>query len=31
VIDPRNAAENGAPVKLIANAVEQKVTCYFAG
>ncbi|MBW1688817.1 MAG: hypothetical protein JRS35_27625, partial [Deltaproteobacteria bacterium] len=30
VIDPRNAAENGAPVKLIANAVEQKVTCYFA-
>jgi hypothetical protein len=29
VIDPRNAAENGAPVKLSADAVEQKVTCYF--
>jgi hypothetical protein len=30
VIDPRDAAENGAPVKLIADAAEQKVTCYFA-
>jgi hypothetical protein len=29
VIDPRNPAQNGAPVKLIADAVEQKVTCYF--
>ena len=29
VIDPRDAAENGAPVKLSADAVEQKVTCYF--
>jgi hypothetical protein len=29
VIDPRDAAENGTLVKLSANAVEQKVTCYF--
>jgi hypothetical protein len=29
VIDPRDAAENGAPIKLSADAVEQKVTCYF--
>jgi hypothetical protein len=28
VIDPRNAAANGARVKLSADAVEQKVTCY---
>ncbi len=29
VIDPRDVVENGAPVKLSADAVEQKVTCYF--
>jgi hypothetical protein len=29
VIDPRSRAENGAPVKLSADAQEQKVTCYF--
>jgi hypothetical protein len=28
VIDPRSADENGGPVKLGADAVEQKVTCY---
>jgi hypothetical protein len=28
VIDPRDAAVSGAPVKLSADAVEQKVTCY---
>jgi hypothetical protein len=29
VIDPRNAVGNGGPAKLIADAVEQKVICYF--
>jgi hypothetical protein len=29
VIDPRNALGNGGPAKLSADAVEQKVICYF--
>jgi len=29
VIDPRNAVGNGGPAKLSADAVEQKVVCYF--
>jgi hypothetical protein len=29
VIDPLNVRANGAPVRLSADAVEQKVTCYF--
>ncbi len=29
VIDPRNSMADGAPVKLSADAVEQKVICYF--
>ena len=29
VVDPRNSKADGAPAKLIADAVEQKVICYF--
>jgi hypothetical protein len=29
VIDPRNSSANGGPAKLSADAVEQKVICYF--